>query len=152
MRVQRAVYTMIIWLISGLAYSAENCGSKEGFYNELAATALIPDCFPPESPLLENLVSSADYNRCADQGFAFLGRACRIHDRCYDVQIDKNYCDNRLRSEWQQACRQTYNELSFDSQICKLACLTFVEISSKAQTYNRNGICPSCDAYEGAAQ
>ena len=138
--------------LSHTTLASEECGSKEGYFNSLSSTYVIPDYFPPETEAFTSIVSDSDYNRCADISFTYLGTSCRIHDRCYDARMNKAYCDNRLASDWIKSCEKTYYKLTFDHQICRISCIAFAKLASAAQTYNHGDFCPSCDAYAEASQ
>jgi hypothetical protein len=129
------------------ALAGEFCGSKEGYLNQIASAFIIPDFFPPETEALRGLVSKADYERCSRIAFAYLGNACQAHDECYDARFPKEQCDKQLQGSWVKACRATYYKLTVDSQVCRLACESFVKLMSEAQRYDSGGVCPSCEAY-----
>lgn len=128
-------------------FAGDQCGSKEGYVNQLASRILIPDSFPPQNPALRSLVSDADLARCERLGSSDLGRSCQGHDECYDLRQPKDSCDRTLQDNWVKACKTTYFKLTFDHQICRLSCENFVKLMSEAQRYNSGDFCPSCDAY-----
>lgn len=141
--------SMLLLLIPANARSGELCGSKEGILNQLTSSFLIPDYFPPETEALQGLVSDADYQKCQRLAVVSLGFACQQHDACYDRQQGKDQCDRTLQDSWVKACRSTYYKLAIDHYTCRLACESFVKLMSEAQRYDSNGICPSCEAYNG---
>lgn len=137
-----------IFLTAAMPLQAgESCGSKEGWVNQLTARILIPDQFPPETPLLRSLVSEVDLSRCEKIGKVDLSISCQQHDRCYDERTPKTQCDKDLQSNWVRSCGWIYFKLTHDHFICKLACENFVKLMSEAQRYESGDFCPSCDAY-----
>lgn len=150
MKLARGLMIAFALLAGTRALSGENCGSKEGWFNQLSSLLLIPDFFPPESEALRGLVSRADYERCSRIAFARLGEGCKDHDGCYDARLPKERCDSELQDAWVKTCRSTYHKLTFDSQACRLACESFVKLMSEAQRYESGGICPSCESYNNA--
>jgi hypothetical protein len=142
--------SVFLLFIPAKARSGEFCGSKEGYINQLTASFLIPDYFPPETEALRELVSDADYQKCQRLAVVPLGSACQKHDDCYNQQLGKDQCDRSLQDNWVKACRSTYYKLAIDHYTCRLACESFVKIMSQAQRYDSQGICPSCEAYQNA--
>ena len=131
-----------------VAMSGEACGSKVGYLNQLASKFLIPDEFPPETEALRNLVANVDYERCQSLGTVSLGLSCLAHDTCYSERRPKRECDHELKRSWIESCRHTYEKPTIDSLLCKLACEEFIKLMSIAQSYNQQGFCPSCEAYD----
>lgn len=145
----RFLISSILLSSSFLAFAGDLCGSKAGYFNQLATSYLIPDYFPPENALSE-LLSSPDLDRCLAIGQPFLGSACAAHDRCYEEQQGKVLCDKNLQDDWVRACRATYDKLSRDHLICRFSCELFVKILSEAQRFEQDDFCPSCTAYDSA--
>jgi hypothetical protein len=141
--------SLLLSLSSCPMIAGELCGSKEGYFNVLASTYLVPDYFPPENELAR-LVSDRDIKRCEDLGSVYLGQVCADHDACYIQKQPKNTCDRALQDRWVRQCREVYHKLSTDHLACRLACEVFVKLMSEAQRYNENGFCPSCDAYDAS--
>jgi hypothetical protein len=139
--------SIFLLLLPANARSGELCGSKEGILNQLTASFLIPDYFPPETEALRELVSDADYQKCQRLAVVSLGSACQKHDACYEQQLGKEQCDRTLQDNWVKVCRATYYKLAIDQYTCRLACESFVKLMSEAQRYDSQGLCPSCEAY-----
>lgn len=134
------IFHAALW--SSLSFSGTDCGSKEGFMNQLASTVVIPDFFPPESELYTRLIEGVGLDQCSSLS---LSRACQDHDQCYDEQRDKEFCDDKLLEDWTQICEEGYP--AWDPY-CRFSCIFMVKIMSRAQRYAHGDFCPSCKAYE----
>jgi hypothetical protein len=143
----RKIFYVAGLLLSFSAKAGDVCGSKIGLLNEAASEFLIPDEFPPETPLLYGMVSKADRSVCERISKVKLSFGCSAHDRCYQNREPKSQCDKSLHDMWVRSCRTSYYHLTIESQACRLACESFVKIMSEAQSYDSGGICPSCDSY-----
>jgi hypothetical protein len=139
---------VVLSLATGQTAFSSECGSKEGYLNQLASSILIPSTFPPDNEALRNLVSDADLRRCERIRTVNLNEACLRHDSCYEMRLPKSSCDETLQDEWIKACRTAYSGLSTNHLICQYACTSFVKLMSEAQRFQGEGFCPSCDAYD----
>lgn len=140
------IILLLTLLISQISFAGLKCGTKEGMLNQLASTFIIPDQFPPETPVLRDLFEDSGlYESCHD--VVDLGAACSEHDRCYEQQLGKSRCDDRLQDQWVKTCKKVY---PFSLHPCQYYCTWVVKTLSEAQRFDENGFCPSCDAYEAA--
>lgn len=48
--------------------------------------------------------------------FASFESACREHDRCYDYQKGKDFCDGQFKEQLIKACKKTFNTVVFKLQ------------------------------------
>jgi hypothetical protein len=139
---------------------ADDCGSKEGRLNQVATDFVIPDYFPPDSPVLRALIewsTSGTVGRCENLfGRASLKPACRAHDRCYETFYEtKGRCDEKLLHDWEEKCKRQYRNRrnspdNFLRTACREACVKFIKLMSEAQKFNEAGYCPSCKAWLAA--
>jgi hypothetical protein len=147
---------------------AGDCGSKVGKLSAILTLFVIPNKFPPDSPVLKALLSNSDLaiiNSCEPlYGRADLSSACIKHDLCYDVHgVSKGNCDRQLLEGWEATCKHQYRNMFTrilgvdvaypDNPVrsaCRTACVTFVGLMSEAQKVNQSGFCPSCDAFNEA--
>lgn len=147
--IQALISSMLLFAGSQTLSAGELCGSKEGYFNQLASTYLIPDFFPPENELAQ-LLPNEDRERCEAIGSVQLGKACLSHDLCYAQRLDKGDCDKKLQDAWVKECRKVFSQLSRDQLVCRLTCEGFVKLMSEAQRFDEEGFCPSCTAYDNA--
>ncbi len=129
--------------------ASEFCGSKIGYFNQLASLYLIPKEFPPENQL-NRLLSKRAQDVCRRLNVVNLETACVAHDSCYAAQRDKKSCDQELADNWASGCQEAYGRLLRDDVLCQIGCEAFVYTLSEAQQFEKDDFCPSCDAYEAA--
>ena len=170
MAVRVILTALALCLGAGSAIAGSACGSKVGGvfdFNQVATEVVIPDQFPPRSPVLLTIVGTttilAPLASCAARGHASLARGCIRHDRCYDTKgADKHLCDGALLRDWRGECHRVFpidtaragNRPLTDEQFlvryCLKSCLSFVQAMAEVQRLNIAGFCPSCEAYSHA--
>lgn len=167
MRTSRTLMAIIASVFISNQSLAGDCGSKEAQLPP-AAKFVIPNKFPPDSPVLKALVVISGLSS-VDSCEALFGRAafdpaCREHDTCYDIPgSSKSNCDVKLRQGWEASCGDQYRnrftsvlgvDVPFpdnpERTACRIACVSFAGVMSEAQRVNEAGSCPSCVAYDNA--
>ena len=105
-----------------LAHAGDDCGSKEGRFNQFMSAFVVPDYFPPETAGARAALAfvsgglTESFEVCTTLGRAPLKNACYVHDRCYErLGANKGQCDRDLREGWIDACNHQYENVSLCS-------------------------------------
>ena len=124
-------------------------------WGTIASDTLIPDYFPPETPVLRSIFvnpfSPIDIGFC-ERRFepVHLGQYCIEHDLCYStIGEEKDSCDLNLLDGWKKSCGERYGqEKSLAGLICGSLCKFSVKFMYRAMRYDDGLFCPSCEAFD----